>query len=773
MRISFKMENISQDESFASNYLLSNSKSSSNSDPTSLSVSRSRSSFDLLAQTFSASSVDICQVIHSKEPPMVPLRMEMKSSGFETVRTKRDTLSICLQKVENAKKILEMTQTAVSYSSYQRTYDSIYARRKSKKVFDETQSIDSKSSSKSDSSSVALDETFSAGSVDICQVIRSDRPPMVPIRMELNCDGFETVRTKRKAIHDCVKMCIGQKSKIQNGVTYSSYTQAHSEAVSKRKSALETFKSRKCASLNRHKPRLSLGVISEDKEPEQDEKNQDKEICEEENQDKENQVIKHQGKDNQVLDDQRGFQNELRDELNAHQSIDDVLTSSSSSSEWAFQPKRNKYAKDEFVEFSHQEVLFSSQRSSMSCTSTESSASCFSSMSQKDEKSHGLLFNDTTAPGWKEVYLIPEYEEETQNPDITAEKRTTNHEQDRYCAVNENKKPNIFKKSSDKYDPIKEGVAPIEYTNIKLDSPTGELSSKDPHYTHSLWRDEAIRDDLSNYSITSSFKTSSSEEMISFDDIVDLDDEDDDYIKMVQNDHITRSVESSIMSHSEYMTVGNKVIITFDDSSDDADDDDNDDDDDDDDDNSDTGLSECLPGPINSLRSSEDHESLLISLASEEESEDNRYKIPEDEKGYTDDKYQIAEIMHMTPSDFNYRNQKDIGDKVCENFYSDDDSDKVKTDYIPIGEYNFQSAQYLDYIGSRNHYRRKKSAQQYHAVDDQYLYSTLNQVNLTLARLRKMTTNQANFDKSSWRHSYSLADRNDDETRIERKKEKI
>ena len=47
-----------------------------------------------------------------------------------------------------------------------------------------------------DTAEVMSTPTFSDNSVDVCFVVKSNTPPMIPIRMELQSQGFETVRTR-------------------------------------------------------------------------------------------------------------------------------------------------------------------------------------------------------------------------------------------------------------------------------------------------------------------------------------------------------------------------------------------------------------------------------------------------------------------------------------------------------------------------------------------------------------------------------------------------
>lgn len=227
-------------------------------------IMKSKSSNDLISETFSAGSVDVCQVIRSDCPPTLPMRMEMLCDGYETVRTKRNTLVRCIDKIEKAKRILaeQSIHSAFAYNSYNKELlEQEKARRIRNNAFkemDKPKEIEMGLCSQKSSTDL-LNETFSAGSVDVCQVIRSDQPPTLPLRMEVLSDGFETVRTKRTTSKTCIKKCHEERIEMikegkQSGVSYSSYVETHDMIVASRKAKLESS------------IRSGLGTIVEDAE---------------------------------------------------------------------------------------------------------------------------------------------------------------------------------------------------------------------------------------------------------------------------------------------------------------------------------------------------------------------------------------------------------------------------------------------------------------------------------------------------------------------------
>jgi hypothetical protein len=411
------------------------------------SSSDSVASNPLLNTTFSAGSVDICQVIRSEKPPMVPLRMEMRCDGFETVRTKRNTISTCIEKLEKAKKLLEheRKQDAISYKTYVKAHDHIRERRMRKKHFDNIDYIGARSSSSSDtfwdtlstgsmsksrspslagsfstdsagSNSVSshglLAETFSAGSVDVCQVIRSDKPPILPLRMELNCDGFETVRTKRKAINKCIqkldhaklqlleeekKHSNGSKSqrvqepKKQSAIPYSSYVKNHDSLRTRRKARRKAERIAKDY-LKPKKSGSTLGTISEDVEetPIKDlRKNYDDDTA------KTSVSSAEWTSASQLNKKDDDF-----DQLSERGS--DVSSQSSLNSNWRKSYKEDTHSLlfddipriEEEEEFSSQSSYNEDTQSSINPASSASSVK-----TPFNEENHGLLFDDTSPQG--------------------------------------------------------------------------------------------------------------------------------------------------------------------------------------------------------------------------------------------------------------------------------------------------------------------------------------------------------------------------------------
>ena len=229
--------------------------SESDSERSSISIDSRKSRNDLIAQTFSAGCVDICQVIRSNVPPTLPLRMELNCDGFETVRTKRKAIEKCMKKADNANTKSKNQRNinkpnAISYDEYNKSCDQIRAGRMNQHQdppisdSDSERSLMSIDSRKSRNDLIA--QTFSAGCVDICQVIRSNVPPTLPLRMELNCDGFETVRTKRKAIEKCVKKFDDTRNKLAQdtvtGIQYASYIETLQRFTDEQKQKSKTLR---------------------------------------------------------------------------------------------------------------------------------------------------------------------------------------------------------------------------------------------------------------------------------------------------------------------------------------------------------------------------------------------------------------------------------------------------------------------------------------------------------------------------------------------------
>ena len=87
------------------------------------------------------------------------------------------------------------------------------------------------------------EQTFANTSFDICQVIRSEKPPNgIPEKMELKCDGFEVVRTKDNiGFDECLRKLEDARQKLKGMnsgsavLTYNSYAIAHEREKERRK----------------------------------------------------------------------------------------------------------------------------------------------------------------------------------------------------------------------------------------------------------------------------------------------------------------------------------------------------------------------------------------------------------------------------------------------------------------------------------------------------------------------------------------------------------
>ena len=167
----------------------------------------------------------------------------------ETTSVISDNMSHSIEKIENVLAV-ENVENVVSYNSHRKTHEQIRDStiNEMNRAIKHDHSLDSviqrsERSSSQQFSAELLSQTFSAESVDICQVVRSDRPPMEPMCMELNCDGFETVRTKRTTMKTCIKKLTEERKNMidegkQIGVTYSTYHKAHQQIVTSRKQKL-------------------------------------------------------------------------------------------------------------------------------------------------------------------------------------------------------------------------------------------------------------------------------------------------------------------------------------------------------------------------------------------------------------------------------------------------------------------------------------------------------------------------------------------------------
>ena len=115
-------------------------------------------------------------------------------------------------------------------------------------------------SSRSSSSESADDsvQTFAATSFDICQVVRSKKPPLNANKMELVCDGFEVIRTKDNTGYEaCLKRLEKARAEL-NGklspdkravLSYDEYIKAHQnikhERVTEKSNQMEKMKMKK------------------------------------------------------------------------------------------------------------------------------------------------------------------------------------------------------------------------------------------------------------------------------------------------------------------------------------------------------------------------------------------------------------------------------------------------------------------------------------------------------------------------------------------------
>lgn len=118
-------------------------------------------------------------------------------------------------------------------------------------------SLASSSLSSSESADDSV-QTFAATSFDICQVVRSKKPPLNANKMELVCDGFEVIRTKDKTGYEaCLKRLEKARAEL-NGklssdkravLSYDEYVKAHQnirhERVSEKSKQMEKLKMKK------------------------------------------------------------------------------------------------------------------------------------------------------------------------------------------------------------------------------------------------------------------------------------------------------------------------------------------------------------------------------------------------------------------------------------------------------------------------------------------------------------------------------------------------
>ena len=92
-------------------------------------------------QTFATTSWDICQVVRTREPPPIPLKMEVRSNGFEVVRTKNNTgldeskralqkSNECVPTSGNEKVEAAIAASALSYDTYAKACSEEREKRK-------------------------------------------------------------------------------------------------------------------------------------------------------------------------------------------------------------------------------------------------------------------------------------------------------------------------------------------------------------------------------------------------------------------------------------------------------------------------------------------------------------------------------------------------------------------------------------------------------------------------------------------------------------------
>ena len=73
------------------------------------------------------------------------------------------------------------------------------------------------------SSTTSSEQTFAVSSFDICQVVRCKESPTIPLRMELNCDGFEVVRTRNNTgFEECVRKLEEARENLKSKIDKSS-----------------------------------------------------------------------------------------------------------------------------------------------------------------------------------------------------------------------------------------------------------------------------------------------------------------------------------------------------------------------------------------------------------------------------------------------------------------------------------------------------------------------------------------------------------------------
>ena len=640
---------------------------------------RSRWSNDLLAQTFSAGSVDVCQVIRSEKPPPVPLRMEVRCDGFETIRTKRKTITKCIEKIEKAKELLisQMKGSAVSYDAYNETHNAIKTERNEQATFNKMNSIGLLSKSYSGS----IQESFSVGSVDVCQVIRSEKPPPVPLRMEVRCDGFETIRTKRKAINRCIKKLEKARKKLleaekQSAVSYGDYVSTHDDVRAKRLAKLSQIQNEY---LNPKRSASTLGTISEDHD-----------------------VVSNE---NQVLN--QPLPNKYYEE--------NTETTMPSSHEWTTEASGQKSNEESAVSPQpHYQSLFSSQSS----TSYEE-VTPLSSYKESRQDNHHLLFddscqsvqNDESEIKSKEIG-IKDFSPLSELKDITGRQENvlssplsllspSSRTQDKCSSKNANKSDKYSSSPSGEEIPIVKDMK--EYSNDSF-----RIQNQD--------QKQKKFDDFS-YSIASSIKSMIiSDEMLSFSPYSHEMDE-------IKHKNSHSEMGSTIQTGSAHKTLTNQVIITFSSES-----------------NQDHSYQ-----PMNSMYTPEFIDYISIDSNDDEDSKD-RYKSTESrasscerecrfdtaECSEREDRYDTADFREAETEDMIEELQREIhyiNDVVHDREENKENSftDESSVEYIPIGEYDFQSEQYVHYVDAEARKFHYVETDQYHFVDSKYRYSNLDQ----------------------------------------------
>ncbi len=101
--------------------------------------------------------------------------------------------------------------------------------------------------SKSKRTSEEFTDLSSPNAVIVCQVVKSDKPPPVPLRMEMRCDGFETVRTKKKTIKKSMKKIDKAKEQIisqmkDNDMSRHAYKDTHHDETREESKGVDIYR---------------------------------------------------------------------------------------------------------------------------------------------------------------------------------------------------------------------------------------------------------------------------------------------------------------------------------------------------------------------------------------------------------------------------------------------------------------------------------------------------------------------------------------------------